>query len=339
MIRSFFFATWRDSASISPVNRSTSPCGALLALALALVGCSPTLPPAPPHARVAPPPATASAAACWVEMGDGEVAGSLGMNGEPDIGPWLVTFSALLVRHAGGDLLVDTGMSAHFDELVKTTKLVPRLFLHSLVDPAEHVTSLPDALARMGEKVTDIHSVVLSHVHSDHAGGLLDLPGVPVLIGVGDADLARKEKDQGGFDVVKAVADSLEPRVVPISFAAKPYETFERSFDVYGDGTLVLVPLPGHTPGSLGTFVNLPGLRIFHVGDATNTFEAVRKRRGKSLPLSFTDRDGAQADETLAKISQLHQLDPDLVILPAHDRRIWTGLFGSPGRCYPPANR
>lgn len=320
------------------MKRSISSGGALLALALALVACSPALPPAPAHERVAPPPPTAWSSACWVELGDAEAAGWLGMNGEPDLEPWLITFSALLVRHAGGDVLVDTGMSAHFDDLVKTTKLLPRLFLHSLVDSAEHVTSLPDALGRMGEKASDIHSIVLSHVHSDHAGGILDLPAVPVLIGGGDADLARKEKDQGGFDVVKAVADSLEPRVVRISFAARPYETFERSFDVFGDGTVVLVPLPGHTPGSLGTFVNLPGLRIFHVGDAANTFEAVRKRRGKSLPLSFTDRDGAQADETLAKITQLHQLDPNLVILPAHDRRIWTGLFGGPGRCFPPGN-
>ncbi len=310
---------------------------ALSALAPALAGCSVTA--ASPHVLVPPAPATAAASACWIELAADDQPGAYAIAGPSEFHRWLVTYSAILVRHPRGDVLVDTGPSADFDALVQTAQLSSRLFLRLLLDSAMPATSAPAALARAGEKVSDVHAIVLSHVHADHAGGVVDLPDIPVYLGAPDVALARAEKDSAGFDVLEGVAESIAPRARPVVFSGPPYETFDRSFDLYGDGTIVLVPLPGHTPGSLGPFVNLPGLRIFHVGDATDSFEAVRKRRSKSLPLGLTDRDKALADETLAKITQLHEMDPALVILPAHDRRVWNGAFGAPGRCFPPATR
>ena len=72
---------------------------------------------------------------------------------------------------------------------------------------------------------------------------------------------------------------------------------FSASLDWFGDGSVVFVPLSGHTPGSLGTFINrTPGERLFHVGDAVNTTEAIDKRRGKSIVLEPTDVDSARAE-------------------------------------------
>jgi hypothetical protein len=84
----------------------------------------------------------------------------------------------------------------------------------------------------------------------------------------------------------------------------------------------------------MGTFVNVSsGLRIFHVGDAVNTLEAMEKRRSKSVTLGITDHDGDLADRTAATIGQLHAQDPGIRILPAHDRKAWIGIFGGPGKC------
>lgn len=63
-----------------------------------------------------------------------------------------------------------------------------------------------------------------------------------------------------------------------------PLPRVPRSFDLYGDGTVVLVPLPGHTPGSLSTFVNLPGLRIFHVGRGQAHLPDVAPRSPRPRP-------------------------------------------------------
>jgi glyoxylase-like metal-dependent hydrolase (beta-lactamase superfamily II) len=101
-----------------------------------------------------------------------------------------------------------------------------------------------------------------------------------------------------------------------------------------GDGTVVAVKLFGHTPGSIGVFVNVsPGHRFFHVGDAVNVVEAVERRLTKSVVMAGTDHEREAADRAVAQIARLHAAEPDVVILPAHDRKAWAGAFGRAGGC------
>ena len=59
-------------------------------------------------------------------------------------------------------------------------------------------------------------------------------------------------------------------RWVPFQFAAQPFMGFEYSHDLFGDGSLVLVPMQGHTPGSVGLFLTLDdGRRFFFTGDTS----------------------------------------------------------------------
>lgn len=60
---------------------------------------------------------------------------------------------------------------------------------------------------------------------------------------------------------------------------------------------------------------------------------AVERRVSKSLVMASTDVDGDAADRAVAQIAQLHEADPAVLILPAHDRDAWTRAFGAPGRC------
>ena len=125
-------------------------------------------------------------------------------------------------------------------------------------------------------------------------------------------------------------------RVHALHFESKPYETFDESADIFGDGSVVVVKLPGHTPGNVGTFVNpSPTLRIFHVGDAVNANEAIERRLPKSFVMAAMDYDVSQANATVAKLSQLHELDPGLLIVPAHDRSAWKQAFGPDPGCVP----
>lgn len=67
-----------------------------------------------------------------------------------------------------------------------------------------------------------------------------------------------------------------------------------------------------------------------------NVKEAIERRLPKSFIMAMTDNDPKQADATVAKLSQLHALDPDLMILPAHallgneplqrNLAVWSGL-------------
>lgn len=319
-----------------PAVVSTSPFARAAALLLLVspVSCAATLPSVPPHANVAPRVTAAPFELCWIEYATDKQPAGYGLSGPSDEEQWEVTYSGLLLRHPGGHLLLDAGQSSHFAEEVQTSGFLAGLLLKSFQGGGTLVAHAPEALRAVGEEPSSLEGIVVSHVHGDHFGGIVDLPGTPVLLSPLEIAFLQSEKDKGGFDVIRAQAASAEGRVKPIAFAKAPYEIFDESCDYFGDGSVVFVPLPGHTPGSIGTFVNRsPTQRFFHLGDGVNTLEAIEKRRGKSAILGITDHDSAQADLTAAWIGQLHAQDPALVLLPAHDRKAWSKAFGAPGTC------
>lgn len=307
----------------------------LASVALAgLTACNGTLPPAPPHALVAPAPAQAPIQACWLEYGTATFPGTYGLAGASDDYHWDVTFSGILLRHPKGDLLLDVGKSTHFSDEVEDQHFLSRQLLKNIQGGGDWRLSVVQALQTVNENPASVKGILLSHIHGDHAGGMMDMPTTPVLLSQTELDFAKAERDKGGFDVVHAHALAVEQRGKGLKIDGPAYENFDSSLDYYGDGSIVIVPMPGHTPGSIGVFVNRsPSERYFHVGDASNTLEAVYKRRGKSVVLEFTDHDGGQADGMVAKLNQLHAQDASVQILPAHDRKAWIRIFGAPSAC------
>ena len=104
---------------------------------------------------------------------------------------------------------------------------------------------------------------------------------------------------------------------------------------MFGDGVIVVTKIPGHTPGSIATFVNLsPTKRLVHVGDTVNLTESIERRLPKSSIMQFfTDSDAHSAGVSVAKLTQLHELAPELHFLPAHDREAWEKFFGGAPGC------
>ena len=66
-----------------------------------------------------------------------------------------------------------------------------------------------------------------------------------------------------------------------------------------------------------------------------HAFETIERRLPKSFVMAATDYDVSQANATVAKLSQLHELDPGLLIVPAHDRSAWKQAFGPAPGCVP----
>jgi glyoxylase-like metal-dependent hydrolase (beta-lactamase superfamily II) len=269
---------------------------------------------------------------CWLEYATNDVSGQVSSAGLSKLDRWSVTVAGLLVRHPAGDVVVDVGNSSHFREEIADYPLASRLFLEAVPGSNVVKASAPEALRAAGVDPFALRWIILSHAHVDHAGGLTDLPGAPVL-------LPREESAffvsaSGTVDVVPAHREALVGRTHELIFAARPYENFASSYDVFGDGSIVVVPLSGHTPGSVGTFVNVsPQKRFFHVGDAVNVLEAVERRVTKSIVMTSTDHDKPRADAVVAQLAQLHEHSPSIVILPAHDRAAWQRALGEPGHC------
>jgi N-acyl homoserine lactone hydrolase len=281
---------------------------------------------APPHARVAPTVTPLKGlAACWVETGS-TFTGF----------PFAMTGGSILVRHPNGDLLIDTGNSSHFDDEISGYPFVLRLKLKNLAGQLNPEVALPELMRLIGGDPTKIRWVILSHTHLDHAGGLMDLPRVPVLLTGEELQYAFDPAVQAKGFVIPAHTQRFPSADAPtLKFDPKPYEMFDESTDLYGDGAVVVVPLRGHTPGGVGIFVNLdPHRRLFYVGDAVDEERGFEDRVGKSLLLRDSDNDPTRANEIVAKLYQLHQMVPELAIIPAHGRSAYVKFFpGGPITC------
>jgi glyoxylase-like metal-dependent hydrolase (beta-lactamase superfamily II) len=284
------------------------------------------LPATAPHARVAPAiSAIPGVSACWIETGKTFSNFSFGS-----------TAGSILVKHPAGDLLIDTGNSSHFDDEIRSYPFGTWLKLRFLAGQLKPESTLPELLRRAGEDPSKLRWAILSHVHLDHAGGLMDLPQLPVLLTREELQFANDGGVQAKGYVIAAHAQKIPRAGAPtLQFEPKPYETFDESADLYKDGSVVVVPLRGHTPGSVGIFVNLSATRrLFYAGDAVDDERGFEERVGKSLILQDSDNDRALANQIVGRLRELHEKAPGLAIIPAHGRSAYKKFFpGGPLSC------
>jgi N-acyl homoserine lactone hydrolase len=109
-----------------------------------------------------------------------------------------------------------------------------------------------DQLTAAGYDPQSLHAILLTHSHWDHVSGLPDFPGVPVWVTPEEHQFIRKSGDMDFCRLFMGI------RYEEYGFEGGPYLGFPASQDVYGDGSVVVVPAPGHTPGSVIIFVTLP---------------------------------------------------------------------------------
>ena len=110
----------------------------------------------------------------------------------------------------------------------------------------------------------------------------------------------------------------------PVEFfdcAGPAYEGFRSSYDLFGDGSIMLVPLPGHTAGSTGMFVNRSnGSRLFLLGDAAWVSENyLRPATMHPFIWSGVTSDNATARRTLIQLYHYAQQHPDIPMIAMHD--------------------
>lgn len=288
-----------------------------------------TLSPAPETTLVARPAPTVPLEVCWVEVAGTSAATHFGAAGwTTSKEGWDATASVLVVRHPKGDVLIDTGTSLDATQDDAELGAWKRFVRSQTAGRMKPRGALRPQLEALG--VVAPVGLIVSHAHPDHAGGVDQVPNAPVWLAKEEQAFVDEELATLHGTVVAAHARALAGRMVPFTFESGPFLTYEKSHDVFGDGSVVVVPTFGHTPGSVATVVTLPdGQRLMHVGDLVSRLESIERRVPKyRLMRLLTDEDGAATDREVAKLSQLHEKAPALKFLPAHDRRAYEAVFG-----------
>lgn len=201
-------------------------------------------------------------------------------------GPWQGTSSCYLIRHGDDLMLWDTGFSAALrDQPIEDDTW--RATLDVL---------LAEQLADGGLAAEEIDVVGISHMHLDHVGQVGDFASATLV--VGSEDFTRTEGREG--DPYAAFRDE----------DAKVRRVGGGDLDIFGDGSVIALSLPGHTPGHLGLQVNLASGPVLLVGDLYHSREA---REVGSMPSWNTSR-----ADTLASMDRFDamakNLDADVVI-------------------------
>ena len=240
---------------------------------------------------------------------------------------WLLTsrqwtppqaINVYVIEHAKGLILFDTGQDrASVTDAAYFPGGVAGYLYHRLArfDIGENDT-LTAQLAALGYVPADVDTAIVSHLHQDHIGGLRELTGSELLVSAAEwAELAKPAPELRGFLDSHIQLPGLKWRQVSPEPTDDPaLAPFTESVDVMGDGSLVLLPTPGHTAGSVSLLVRRaarPPLLL--AGDLTYGAEILQ--RGQLPGVGNRRRLAESSHKVLALAGQ----QPGLVVLPAHD--------------------
>ena len=230
----------------------------------------------------------------------------------------LVPVYAFLIDHPRhGPIMIDTGLNWHQAHAHREYYSGP--LLRAAFDEGEYLLEseqrLEVQLARLGLRVDDIGLVILTHLHEDHLGGVRDLIGARFL--VSRADWTSRNLGLFPFRRTPSLKHVLtDPDL--IDFDSGPFHSFGAAQDVFGDGSVVLLPTPGHSAGHTSVFVDGgTGWQLLCAGDTLYTIRHLASDQLRPIMLGRRGRDRQLA--AIERIRSLYRALPELIIAPGHD--------------------
>ena len=235
-----------------------------------------------------------------------------------------VTFNALwgLIQHPEkGWILYDTGYTERF---FKATKNFPNkiyaLMTKVYIDPENEIKA---QLERNSIKAEEIEHILITHFHADHIAGLLDFPNAKIYT-TRDA-LKQVIAIPRAIAFSKGILKSLLPSdlveravIIDEECAAIDDPILKVKYDIFNDGSIYAVPLPGHAAGQYGVLVETEKQPYFLIADACWLKKSYKEMVLPSQIVRLFFHSWSDFKQSLKRVSHYHKEHPGTIIVPTH---------------------
>ena len=231
----------------------------------------------------------------------------------------------LLQHPTYGPCLIDTGYGSNMSDALNEFPFN----IYGSILPVEisNQQTAERQLTRLGISPNEVRHLIITHFHVDHIGGLKDFPNATFW---SSSTAWNSVKRLSG---IRALCNGFFPSMIPSDFEArlrpieslrkiegKPgFETLGQNYDLFGDKSVLLVPLPGHAKGQFGVLVQeRAGNLTLIAADACWTSKAYKECRMPSI-FTYPFIDDVQSyRHTLRALHAIHSSGAVTHILPSH---------------------
>ncbi|MEO1594906.1 MAG: N-acyl homoserine lactonase family protein [Pseudomonadota bacterium] len=226
--------------------------------------------------------------------------------------------TAYALEHRDGLVLFDTGVDrALVSDPHYISSPIGRFILNRVfrfhIGPED---ALDKQLEAINLAAADVRKVVVSHLHFDHIGGIAHVPQADLLVS-GDEWRRLDEPNPERDWILREHIELPAAKWQPIEFEPTRdplLAPFGVCHDCMGDGSMMLLPTPGHSPGSMSMLVRSNGMPpMLFVGDLTYELEPLHNDQVPGIG------NPEQLKASFAKVRALEDALPDLIVVPSHD--------------------
>jgi glyoxylase-like metal-dependent hydrolase (beta-lactamase superfamily II) len=234
---------------------------------------------------------------------------------------------AVVVRDGGDVVLVDCGWSR--EACAQPERVLGRIQARFLGMVVQRGDAIVDQLAMAGIARDRVRTIVATHLHLDHVGGACDFPDAEVVCSDVELSAARVRPPANGY----RPADIEMARLRPVYLGAGPSYGFPASFDLFGDGEVVLLDAHGHTAGLVAVAIRSreSGLCYVHIGDAA--YQSWEWGLSPAGPCALSRMMAWRGDLLRTRYASLRDCEADPrrpIIVPSHDETVLERLPRGP---------